>query len=207
MYRCHPQWKTVREIIESGRIGEVRILEAAFAFNMGPAYDNIRLINAAGGGGLLDVGCYCVSFCRLIAGEEPTQCHAVAHIGSKSRVDEQATGVLKFPSGIVAYFACGVQCSVPTAAKIHGSEGSLSVTSPWFGNEDTDTLIVNAGGKAETISVKLEHNLYANEALAVARHIDDRQCPAMSWDDSLGQVRTLDALRTGMGLVFDCEKG
>ncbi len=207
MYRCHPQWKRLLEIVKAGTIGEVRILQSAFAFNMGLQLENIRMSNPLAGGGLMDVGCYCVSFCRLAAGEEPVRCHAVAKIGEKSRVDEFATGVLQFPSGAVATFACGTQCGTPSMANVYGSKGSIVVTNPWFPGDENAKLIVSAEGKTETIEVKHGRDLYANEALTVAEFIDRRQPEptAMTWADSLGQMKTLDALRKSMGLRFDCE--
>jgi len=207
MYRCHPQWKKVREILDAGTIGEVRVLRSSFAFNMGINLENIRMSNPMAGGGLMDVGCYCVSFCRLIANEEPSEVHGVAHIGPEGRVDYQMAGILKFPSGIVADFTSAIQCGVPTSALIYGSKGSLTVTNPWFPSDGNASLVVEAGGQTETIAITHGRELYANEALTVAEHLDARQAtrPAMSWDDSLGQARTLDALRADMGLVFDCE--
>ncbi|HPD14795.1 MAG TPA: Gfo/Idh/MocA family oxidoreductase [Planctomycetota bacterium] len=207
MYRCHPQWKKLLEIIKAGTIGEVRILQSAFAFNMGLQLQNIRLSNPLAGGGLMDVGCYCVSFCRLVAGEEPKTCRAVAHIGKQSRVDEYAAGVLQFPSGIVATFACGTQCGTPSMANVYGSKGSIVVTNPWFPSDENAKLIVSAEGKTETIEVQYGRDLYANEALTVAENLRRRQArpTAMTWDDSLGQMKTLDALRASMGLRFDCE--
>jgi len=208
MYRCHPQWKRVREILDAGTIGEVRILESSFSFNMGLQLENIRLSNPLAGGALMDVGCYCVSFCRLIAGSEPVEAKATAFIGKEARVDYQTTGVLRFKPGIVAHFACATQCGTPSAANIYGSKGSIVVSNPWFPSDENAKLIVTAGGKTETIEVKHGRDLYANEALTVAEHLDARQAPspAMSWDDSLGQVKTMDRLRADMGLRFDCEK-
>jgi len=206
MYRCHPQWKKLHQIIETGTIGEVRILESSFAYNMGLNLENIRMSNPAAGGGMMDVGCYCISFCRMVAQEEPVECHAVGFIGKESRVDEQATGILKFPSGAVAFFTCATQCSVPSIANVYGSKGSIIVTNPWFHSDENASLVVNADGKSETVEIRYGRDLYANEALTVAEYLDHRQAPAMSWDDSLGQIRTLDALRADMGLVFDCEK-
>ena len=207
MYRCHPQWTRALELIEAGTIGEVRVLRSSFAFNMGINLGNIRMQNDMGGGGLMDVGCYCVSFSRLIAGEEPCEIKAVAHIGEEGRVDYQMTGILKFPSGIVAEFTSAVQCSVPARANIYGSKGYIRINSPWFPNDDNATLIVSHHNQIDTIPVKHGRELYANEALTVAEHVDERQAPrpAMSWSDSLGQMRTLDALRADMGLKFDCE--
>jgi predicted dehydrogenase len=208
MYRCHPQNAKLLELIASGVIGEVRVIETAFAFNMGQQLENIRMSNPMGGGGLMDVGCYCVSFARMVAGEEPCVCHGVAHIGEASRVDEYMAGVLKFPSGKVAYFSSATQCSVPACAIVYGSEGSITVANPWFPDDDSAKIIVQAGGEPVTYQVTHGLDLYANEALTVAKCLDNRQAcgTAMTWDDSLGQVRTIDALRQSIGLVFDPEK-
>jgi len=207
MYRCHPQWRKVKEIIAAGTIGEVRVLHSAFSFNMGPAYDDFRLQNHLAGGGLMDVGVYCVSFSRLIAGEEPCDCRAVAHIGEVSGVDEYMAGVLKFPSGIAASFVSGIECNVPVAGQIYGSEGSITLTAPWtMGAADTE-IVLSAKGKTETIAVKTPMDIYALEALHVAEHLDQRQGPAMNWADSLGQAKAVDAVRASMGLAWDFEKG
>lgn len=205
MYRCHPQWAKVKELIASGAIGEVRLIESTFAFNMGLHLDNIRLSNPLAGGALMDVGCYCVSFSRLAAGSEPIECKAVAHIGKESRVDHYTAGLLKFPSGAVAHFSCATQCNSPAKAAIYGSAGSIYIPVPWFPADGRATLVVESHGKQEKIEFDTGLDLYASEALTVAEYLDKRQAPAMSWEDSLGQMRTLDELRANMGLRFDCE--
>ncbi len=206
MYRCHPQMARVRELIAEGRVGAVRMLQATFGFNMGLNLENTRQINYMGGGALMDVGCYCVSFCRFVAHEEPTDLHAVCHIGTENRVDEWAAGCLQFPSGISAHFACGIRCSAPAIAAVYGDTGSITITNPWIPEDGKTHLVVNSGGETETLDIVLGRDLYANEALMVAEHLDERQCPFMSWGDSLGQMRALDRLRASMGLEFDRPK-
>lgn len=71
MYRCHPAWGMVRALIEDGRIGEVRSLRASFCYDMGLKPENIRQRRDAAGGAMTDVGCYCLSFARMIAKAEP----------------------------------------------------------------------------------------------------------------------------------------
>jgi len=205
MYRCHPQWAKIKQIIADGVIGEVRAIKSTFSYNMGMALENIRMSNPAAGGGLMDVGCYCVSFSRLIAGEEPIKANCVGYIGKESRVDQQTAGILIFPSGAVASFECGTQVNIPTAGNIYGSKGSISVENPWFATKGTTKVFVRVD-KEEVITVESDVELYAKEALTVAEYLDARQTPAMSWNDSLGQMRAMDMLRADMGLVFDVEK-
>ncbi|MDI9601025.1 MAG: Gfo/Idh/MocA family protein [Armatimonadota bacterium] len=208
MYRCHPQWERVREVMASGAIGETRIIEAAFSFNFGCPLDNIRMSRSMGGGSLMDVGCYCLSFARMVAGEEPRECKATARIGPDSEVDEWAAGVLAFPSGAIAHFACGMRCATPVRAAVYGDRGYLSVASPWLPDADGATVTVVSEGREETHEVSHGLDLYAGEALTVAAHLGERQAPAMTWSDSLGQARAMDALRASIGLVFpgDCSQ-
>jgi predicted dehydrogenase len=205
MFRCHPQWAKIKQIIADGAIGEVRAIKSTFSYNMGINLENIRMSNPAAGGGLMDVGCYCVSFSRLIAGEEPIKASCVGYIGKESRVDQQTAGILMFPSGAVASFECGTQVNIPTSANIYGSKGSISVENPWFASKGT-TKVVLRTDKEEILNIESDLELYAKEAVTVAEYLDAKQTPAMSWEDSLGQMRTLDMLRADMGLVFDVEK-
>ena len=205
MYRCHSQWARIKQVIADGVIGELRAIKSTFSYNMGINLENIRMSNPAAGGGLMDVGCYCVSFSRLIAGEEPIKANCVGYIGEQSRVDEQTAGILMFPSGAVASFECGTQVNIPTNGQIFGSKGSIVIENPWFAPKGTTEVTIKAD-KEEILTIESDEELYAKEALMVAEYLDARQAPAMSWEDSLGQMRTLDMLRSDMGLVFDVEK-
>ncbi len=210
MYRCHPQTLRLKELIEAKTIGDVRLIQSSFSYNMGPKYENIRLSNPAAGGGIMDVGCYTVSMARLIAGSEPEVVTGVAHIGAISRVDEQATASLKFPGGIVAALSTGTQVSVDNELRIWGSEGHIRVPNPWFPGEKDNRILVQRSGQKEpeTILVDAPHGLYSIEADTVAAHLAARQAPppCMTWDDTLGNMATLDAWRKAVGLVFDVER-
>ena len=209
MYRCHPQTARLRELVRDGAIGEMRIIQSNFCYNMGPKYENIRLSNPAAGGGIMDVGCYTASMARLIADGEPEIVTAVGHIGAISRVDEQATAALKFPGGIVASLACATQAAADSEVRIWGSEGSIRVPNPWFpGEKDNKILVQRAGEPVEVITVEAPVSLYAVEADTVAKNLGLRQAlsPCMTWDDTLGNMAVLDAWREAIGLVFDVEK-
>jgi len=223
MYRCHPQTARLQQLIREGAIGEVRLIQANFSYNMGPKYDNIRLQNESAGGGIMDVGCYTASMTRMIAGAalgadssspkdvaEPIEVKGCANIGDRSRVDEQATASFKFDGGIVANLACGCEVGVESVVRVWGSEGNIVVPNPWFPGKDGNKILVKAVGKEEIkeILIVAPASVYAVEADTVAAHIANRQAPSpcMTWEDSLGNMRTLDRWRESVGLKFDQEK-
>jgi aryl-alcohol dehydrogenase-like predicted oxidoreductase/predicted dehydrogenase len=217
MYRCHPQTTKLVELIREGAIGEVRVIQATFSFHCGPNPESRLLKNALGGGGILDVGCYCTSMARLVAGvatgkdfAEPTVVQAVGRIGA-TRVDDYALALLQFPGGILAELATGVQLNQENVVRIFGSEGNILVPSPWFCSREPgkSSLFVrrNRESEAQEVVVESTAGLYTIEADTVAANIERRQAPspAMSWDDTLGNIRTLDRWRGAIGLVYDAE--
>jgi predicted dehydrogenase/aryl-alcohol dehydrogenase-like predicted oxidoreductase len=214
MYRCHPQTAKLIELIREGAIGQVRVIQATFSFHSAFNLDSRLLNNALGGGGILDVGCYAASGARLIAGAaigkpfaDPIEVKAVGHIGPQSTVDEYAVAVLKFPGDIVAQLATGVQVQQENVVRVFGSEGSILVPSPWTpGLADANIILQRRGEERQEIRVSAEAGLYALEADTVAAYIAERQSPVMSWDDTLGNMQTLDRWRHAIGMVYDTEK-
>ena len=219
MYRCHPQTDKLVTLIRDGAIGEVRVVQAAFGYDMGDsdrAYQNIRLRNDVCGGSIMDVGCYTISMARLIAGAalglsvpaEPESLCGVAHIGERGRVDEWAAAVAKFPNGIVANLTCASRARVNSAVHVWGSQGNIEVPIPW--NPPVGEIILTRSGKdAEVIDTPAYANSYALEADVVARSLSGREAayPCMTWEDSLNNMVALDRWRASVGLVFDAERG
>ncbi len=195
MYRLHPLWARMREIIASGRIGSVRLLHASFCYDMGMKLDNIRQIPEVGGGALNDIGCYCLSFCRMLAGEEPSVLSATGSIGHESRVDEWAVASLRFPSGLSATFHCALRLAEPHRAIIYGDKGRIEIPSPWYPHKDKAELRVFDGRGEEVISVGDGIPRFAREAMRVAENLSARQCSELTLADSLGQARALERLR------------
>jgi predicted dehydrogenase/aryl-alcohol dehydrogenase-like predicted oxidoreductase len=218
MYRCHPQTAKLVELIRAGTIGEVRLIEAAFSFHAGFNPESRLFNQALGGGGVLDVGCYCVSMARLVAGAatgkdfaEPLEVTGAGHIGPVSRVDEYAVATLRFPGGILAQLSTGVQLNRENGLRVWGSEGNLFVPQPWIPGRQAgvSTIVVQRQGEQpEEIRVEEGADLYAIEADAVARALPAQEPspPCMTWDDSLGNMRTLDLWRRAIGLVYDAEQ-
>ncbi len=215
MYRCHPQTRKLVELIQSGVIGQVRLIQATFSFHTSYNLESRLLKNELGGGGILDVGCYCASAARLIAGAalgkdfaDPLEVKAVGQVG-ETGIDEYTVASLKFPGGILAQLFTGVQVDGENIVKIFGSEGMLEVPSPWTPDANVSTNLIvkrNEEPQAREIEVPFEGDLYGNEADTVAEYLEARQSPAMSWEDTLGNMRTLDRWRTEIGVVYEAER-
>lgn len=214
MYRCHPQTAKLVELIKERTIGDVRVIQATFSFQAGFSPESRLLNNELGGGGILDVGCYCASMSRLIAGAalgrdfaEPIETKSVGHIG-ETRVDEYALALLRFEGDILAQIATGVRLNQESVVRIFGSEGSILVPSPWMDSDNKVIRVDRHGEQPREVVVDSYAGSYAIEADIVAENIDHRQAPspAMSWDDSLGNMRTLDAWRAGFGMTYDVER-
>ncbi|MEO8972976.1 MAG: Gfo/Idh/MocA family oxidoreductase [Ktedonobacteraceae bacterium] len=215
MYRCHPQTEKLVELIRSGIIGQVRVIQAAFSFRSDDDPDGRLLNNTLGGGGILDVGGYCASIARLIAGaaigesfSNPVRVVGTGHIG-ETHVDEYAIASLLFPGDIIAEFFCGVRVNGGSKVHIYGTEGSIFVPSPFTpGPGETLSMRVKKDGEqgAQDIFVENSADLYALEADTVAKYIAERQAPAMNWEDTLGNMRTLDQWRAAVGVVYADDK-
>jgi predicted dehydrogenase len=218
MYRCHPQTHKLIELVRGRAIGEVRVIHASFSFRSTFKEDSRIYDPFLAGGGILDVGCYCTSMSRLIAGvetggdfAEPIEVKGVGHLGVTG-VDEYASAVLKFPGDIIATISTGVAVQQDNAVRIFGTEGYIVVPWPWIPQREggTSRILLHKPPQSEPQEILVECNdwLYGLEADTVAANIDRRQAapPAMTWDDTLGNMKTLDRWRESIGLVYDLER-
>lgn len=224
MYRCHPQIQKMRDLIQEGALGEVRYIRSTFGYQstFNPAS---RAFNRdLAGGGILDVGCYPASMVRLVAGAaagqpflNPVEVKATGVLSSTG-VDSYTAAVLAFENSIVAEISTAVEANLGSSLTVIGSEGSLSLDQPWLPSSpcrgarvplplDTpfppSTIRVQRRGQAEElISVPADRDLFTYEADMVADHMAQGEAPAMSLDDSLGNVALLDRWRAEIGLVY-----
>jgi predicted dehydrogenase/aryl-alcohol dehydrogenase-like predicted oxidoreductase len=216
MYRCHPQTQRLTELIRSGAIGEVRMIQATFSFQAGFNADGRLFSNELGGGGILDVGCYTTSIARLVAGAatgqpfaNPSRVDGRAVLHPKTGVDLHAAAVAEFPGGILAHLATGVMLNQENCLRVFGSAGSIHVPSPFVPSQDTTLLLKREGQEApETIATHSDTPLYALEADAVGDAISrgERESSFMSVLDTLGNMAALDAWRRSAGFVYTSEQ-
>jgi predicted dehydrogenase len=189
MWRHHPQLRRTRELIGEGRIGELRAIRAGFAFTAADP-DDIRLSAALDGGGLMDVGCYCVSGCRALAGAEPERVYAEQILGGGG-VDVAMSATLRFPGDVLASFDCGLSYQGGDHLEAVGSEGSVFLDDPWHGREAVIEL--RRGGSSERIETGPAAS-YALELADFEAAVRGEREPLLGRADAVGQARTIAAL-------------
>jgi xylose dehydrogenase (NAD/NADP) len=188
MYRFHPQIDEVRRRLKSGAIGTPWLVRAAFTFEVTSA-DDIRLNATLGGGGLLDVGCYCVSISRLLLGE-PQSGWATATFDRG--VDVRLTGMLKFPTA-TALIDCGLRAPYRQFCEIVGSEGSISVPRPFQPEEDPAVVVVRIGKQEDRVELP-GTNQYTLMLDHMGMCILEKQPPRFPPEDAIANMRALDLL-------------
>ena len=188
MYRHHPQTKRLRQLVDEGAIGELRVVRSCFSYSL---YDveNIRLRPEVEGGALMDVGCYCVSGSRFLAGE-PEQVYAQQLVGS-SGTDWVFTGTLRFPGDVFAQFDCGTALPERDELEAIGSEGSLFFDDPWHCEEPLIELRREDGTERIEIERDDPYLVQVENFSDAIRGVAD---PLLTRDDAVGQARALEAL-------------
>ncbi len=188
MYRHNPQTARLVELIRGGAIGELRLVRSAFSYALYDA-DNIRLRTDVEGGSLMDVGCYCVSGSRLLAGE-PESVHGQAYVGPTG-TDWVFTGTMRFPGDVLALFDCGTSLADRDELEAIGSEGSLFLDDPWHCKQPVIEIRRADGVERVELDPVDSYRLeLENLADAAAGEAPLR----LGREDALGQARTIDAL-------------
>jgi xylose dehydrogenase (NAD/NADP) len=185
MYRHHPQTRKVAELVSEGAIGDLRAIRASFSFPLADL-ENVRMRPELDGGALMDVGCYCVSGARLLAGE-PESVHGVQRLGPTG-VDTTFAGVLRFPGDVVATFHCSMDLPGRQELEVLGTERTLLVQAPWRSDLGGDVLL-----DGERVEIP-EGNAYRLELEDLAAAARGEREPLLGRADALGQARTIDAL-------------
>jgi D-xylose 1-dehydrogenase (NADP+, D-xylono-1,5-lactone-forming) len=190
MYRHHPQIRRALELVAEGAIGRLRLIRAAFSFPLTDAA-NIRAQPALDGGALMDVGCYCISGARLLAGEEPERALAEQVLGLAG-VDVALYGTLRFPSEVVAQFDASFRLPLRQALEAVGEDGSLLLEAPWRVDWGGDVLL-RRGDHVERVDVP-QADPYRLELENLADAAAGRAAPLLGREDALAQARAIEAL-------------
>jgi predicted dehydrogenase len=196
MYRLHPTWVAVRDLVTSGRIGRLVTVQSWFSyFNDDPA--NIRNIAAYGGGALFDIGCYNVNLSRLLFDAEPTRVVASVVRDPSTGVDILTSAILDFPTGI-ATFTCATRTETDQRVHVYGTTGRISVDIPFNIPPDRPTAIrVIAGGNPPTdpateVMTFATADPYTVEAERFAAAILDGTPVPIPPEDAIANLRVLE---------------
>ena len=189
---------TLRELVQEGRIGEPRLLQADFGISV-PVAQNRLFDPALGGGALLDVGVYPVSLASYLFGT-PTGVSSRAQFG-ETGVDEQNAVILAHQGGALAVLSSAIRAETPQEARVIGTAGNIRVCAPWW--QPTKLVLTTQDGE-ETFESPLTHNGYAYEAAEVMRCLREGwlESPLMPLDETLAIMQTLDTCRAQWGLRY-----
>ena len=129
MYRHHPQWQRARELVADGKIGDLRTIQSFFSYyNVDPG--NIRNKADIGGGGLMDIGCYCISLSRFIFDAKPRRVFGIMEYDPQFNTDRLTSGILDFGRG-TSTFTCSTQLMPYQRVNIFGTEGRVEIEIPF----------------------------------------------------------------------------
>ena len=182
MWRHAPQVRRFLELLPE--VGELQSIRATFSFVLTDGAD-VRLDAGLDGGALMDVGCYCISGSRLVAGAEPSRVFGEQTL-APTGVDRTFAGLLRFPSGVVAEIVAGFTSDHRSLEAI-GSKGNLLMRDPWQGEYGG----IELGGRDVPVA---PDDAYRLEMENISAAILGNGQPLLGRTDALGQARTIDAL-------------
>ncbi len=193
MYRFHLQWKKARAIVNDGLLGEVKTMQSFFSyFNVDDK--NIRNKPETGGGALMDIGCYCISFPRFIFGREPQKVVSLIDFDLVMQTDRLTSGILDFGDGITSSFTCSTQLDSYQRVNIFGSKGRLEIEIPVNAIADeTARMWLQVNGAIEEIIIE-PCNQYTLQCDAFSKSIlYDTEVPT-PLTDALNNMKVIDAM-------------
>ncbi|GHV86046.1 deoxyfructose oxidoreductase [Spirochaetia bacterium] len=194
MYRFHPQWVRAAEIVRAGEIGTVMTTAAIFSYDLKDG-SNIRNIAEAGGGGILDIGCYTVSSARLLMGGEPERVSCSLKRDPAFKTDILTSALLDFGDGRVSTFTIGTQLFPWQRVRAVGTGGTLAVEVPFNMYGDVPGRVhVNTGVGSRIIETEIDDQYllqFDAFALAVAEKRTEAPTPV---SDAVANMAVLDAL-------------
>jgi len=190
MYRHHLQTLKVQELVESGAIGELRLVHGSFTYNLARPGD-VRLDPALDGGSIWDVGCYPISYARCVIGAEPVEVFGWQVTGPTG-VDVTFVGQMRFAGDVIARFDSSFRMPDRAHIEVVGSEGIINVPDP-FKPERDHKILLTRNGETETLAIP-DQMLYLGEVEDMADAILLGKAPRISLADSRGNVAAIVAL-------------
>jgi predicted dehydrogenase len=192
MYRHHPQWQRARQMIDEGKIGDLRTIQSFFSYyNDNP--ENIRNIAEFGGGALMDIGCYCISLSRFIFGAEPKRICGIMEFDPEFKTDRLTSGILDFGRG-TSTFTCATQLAPFQRVNIVGTDGRIEIEIPFNAPPDLPCKITyQHGGEGGEISFDICNQYRIQGELFSKAILQDAEVPT-PLNDAVANMKVIDAL-------------
>ncbi|WP_078544948.1 Gfo/Idh/MocA family protein [Litchfieldia alkalitelluris] len=169
MYQFHPQHERVKEILQSGEIGEIKLMKSNFSFFLEDRTGNIRMDPTMGGGSIFDVGCYCIHSTRNILGSEPISVEVKAKIDSDYQVETTSFVTMKMENGVDAIFDSSFDMAFRQTYEVIGTKGTITVPAAYRPdvNGNIGVVIVDKG------SVRREEKIYGEQYVLQVEHFSE----------------------------------
>ncbi len=190
MYRHHPQTLLVKQMVDGGELGNIRLIRGSFCYFNRRA-DDTRFDPALGGGCLWDIGCYPVGYARYLVGNEPLVVYGQQVTGATG-VDVLFAGQLLFPGEVMCQFECSFITVYKVQMEIMGDKGRIIIPEPYKPGK-RDEITFQHDGKSKTLKIK-GADLYLGEIQDMENAILLGTAPRISLADSRGNIVTLEAL-------------
>jgi len=200
MYRHHPQWTTAKKLIADGGIGKMRTVQSFFSyFNENP--NDIRNRADAGGGGLLDIGCYNISLSRFLFDCEPQRVMGLIEQDPRFGTDRLTSGILEFADG-TSTFTCSTQLVPYQRVNIFGTEGRIEIEIPFNAPSDRPCRMWHQRGRDDIEEITIDTcDQYAIQGELFSRAILDDSPVPTAIGDALANMQVIESLaesaRTG----------
>jgi len=192
MYQHHPQWQWAKKRVFEGKIGELRTIQSFFSYyNSDP--NNIRNKADIGGGGLMDIGCYCISLSRFIFGAEPRRVCGIMEKDPNMKVDRLTSGILEFASG-TSTFTCATQLVRYQRVNIFGTKGRIEIEIPFNTPPDQPCKIWHGDdARIEEVILGICNQYTIQGDLFSRAVLEDREVPT-PLEDAVANMQVIDAL-------------
>ncbi|MBE3113182.1 MAG: Gfo/Idh/MocA family oxidoreductase, partial [Actinobacteria bacterium] len=192
MYRHHPQWQWAKKRVSEGKIGELRTIQSFFSYyNSDP--NNIRNKADIGGGGLMDIGCYCISLSRFIFGAEPRRVCGIMEEDPNMKVDRLTSAILEFSSG-TSTFTCATQLVPYQRVNIFGTKGRIESEISFNAPSDRPCKVwYGDGNRIEEVVLKVCDQYTIQGDLFSRAVLEDREVP-VPLEDAVANMQVIEAI-------------
>ena len=193
MYRHHPRYDLIQEMISSGSIGEIRAIHSAFTFNSSGAAGNVRFRKDWGGGSLYDIGCYPINAARLLLGREPEAVTVQAFFSQEhDDVDMMASGLVEFEGSVSLTFDCGMWAANRNPLEIIGTDGIIEVPHAYTIPSGQAAFYLIQGSDRQKIEAP-EANAYSEQGDHFAEAVLNQAPLRFDSADAIRNMKVIDA--------------